>query len=113
MGVIPGSANSAAVADTVLGTAKVPGRFDENTASVMAPFIPAVREDISAASTGFYKQDYKYLTLNDFEIWTKLKLYRTILISMFSPPWLLWEARQRHHRRPRLLVAVRLAAGTL
>ena len=53
MGVIPGSAKSAAVADTILGTEKVPGRFDENTASVMAPFIPAVREDTSAASTGF------------------------------------------------------------
>ena len=59
--MIPGSAKSAAVADTVLGTEKVPGRFDENTASVMAPFIPAVREETSAASTGFYGQDYSYL----------------------------------------------------
>ena len=51
-----GSAKRTAVADTVLGAAKVPGRFQENTPKAVPPFIPATSELTSPATIGFYKQ---------------------------------------------------------
>ena len=48
-----GSAISTAVAGTVLGTAKDPGRLDENTDSTVPPFIPDISEATSAATAGF------------------------------------------------------------
>ena len=50
---IGGSAKSTAVADTVLGAAKVPGRLEENTPKAVPPFIPATSELTSPATIGF------------------------------------------------------------
>ena len=48
-----GSAIRTAVAGTVLGTAKDPGRLEENTDSTVPPFIPDTSEATSAATAGF------------------------------------------------------------
>ena len=53
MGMMGGSAKSTAVAGTVLGTANVPGRLDENTPRAVPPFIPDIRELTSPATVGF------------------------------------------------------------
>ena len=54
-----GSASRTAVASTVLGIKNDPGRFEENTDKVVAPFNPETRLVTSAAIVGFlkYKMD--------------------------------------------------------
>ena len=54
IGVAVGSVISTAVAGTVLGIAKVPAIVVENTDRTTAPFIPATRDETSAAMAAFW-----------------------------------------------------------
>ena len=53
IGIKLGSLKRIAVAGTVLGIKKVPGRDDENTAKTVAPVIPDARKVTSAPTSGF------------------------------------------------------------
>ena len=50
-----GSAIRTAVASTVLVNTNEPGRLDENTAKVVAPFSPDTSDVTSVATVGFLK----------------------------------------------------------
>ena len=52
---IAGSANSIAVAGTVLGRTNVPGSDDEKTDNTVAPGIPDANNETSAPTNGFQK----------------------------------------------------------